>query len=90
MVPVEELFDDVILSFAVKLRKPQPEIYALAAERAACSPAEILFIDDGADNCEAATAAGWTAIHFADTDAAIGAVEGVLAGPARWGRSARR
>jgi putative hydrolase of the HAD superfamily len=80
MVPVDELFDDVILSFAVKLRKPQPEIYELATERAQCSPAECLFIDDSAENCEAATAAGWTAIHFTDTNEAIGQVESVLAG----------
>jgi len=67
MIPVEELFDDVILSFAVGLRKPRPEIYALAAERAGAEPADCFFVDDQLPNVEAARACGWTAVHFTDT-----------------------
>ena len=38
MVPPEGLFDDVVMSFEVGSRKPQPAIYALAAKRAQLPP----------------------------------------------------
>ena len=79
MVPVGELFDDVLLSFAIGCRKPQPEIYALAAQRSGAEPADCVLVDDTEVNCVAARDAGWTAIHFTGTVAAIAALDDVLA-----------
>jgi len=42
--------DDVVLSCAVGLRKPQPEIYQLACERLEVRPGECLFVGDGAND----------------------------------------
>jgi len=78
MLPVEELFDEVVDSARVGLRKPDPAIYALAAERLDVPGGEIVFLDDFAPNCLAAHAAGWTAVRFADTTQAIAALDAVL------------
>jgi putative hydrolase of the HAD superfamily len=42
--------DDVVLSCAVGLRKPDPRIYELACERLAVQPEECLFVGDGAND----------------------------------------
>jgi 2-haloacid dehalogenase len=64
--PVFDRFRDIIVSGAEKLHKPNPEIYALAAERFGHAPARMLFVDDSADNVVAARACGWQAHHFTD------------------------
>jgi putative hydrolase of the HAD superfamily len=79
MVPVDELFDDVVDSAHVGMRKPDPAIYVLAYERLGVSPHECVFIDDFAHNCEAAEALGMTAVWLRDTDAAIAELRLVLA-----------
>lgn len=70
MVDVDELFDHVVLSFEVGHRKPDPAMFALAAQRADVQPAECLLVDDLAKNCAGAEAAGWRAIHFVDAESA--------------------
>lgn len=82
LVPVGELFDDVVLSFEVGCRKPQPAIFELAARRAGVAPAACVLVDDLAVNCEAAVAAGWRAIRFADEEQAAAELT-VLLGDAR-------
>jgi putative hydrolase of the HAD superfamily len=42
--------DDVVLSCAVGLRKPDPRIYELACERLGVQPSECLFVGDGAND----------------------------------------
>ncbi len=42
--------DDVVLSCAVRLSKPDPRIYELACERLHVSPEECLFVGDGAND----------------------------------------
>jgi putative hydrolase of the HAD superfamily len=71
MVPVDELFDDVVDSAHVGLRKPDPAIYVLACQRLGVGAHECVFIDDFANNCEAAEALGMTAVWLQDTGDAI-------------------
>jgi len=78
MTPPGELFDDLVLSYEVGLRKPKPAIFALAAERAGAAPDACLLVDDIAANCEAARMAGWTAVEFTSAARAIAATESVL------------
>ena len=78
MLPVEELFDEVVDSAAVGLRKPDPAIYALTAERLGAPGGEIVFLDDFEPNCAAAREAGWTAVRFEDTAQAIAELDAVL------------
>jgi 2-haloacid dehalogenase len=54
----------VTVSGAVKLIKPQREIYELHARTFGLEPAATLFIDDSAKNVQAAIDAGWQALHF--------------------------
>jgi putative hydrolase of the HAD superfamily len=43
-------FDDVVLSCAVGLRKPDPAIYRLSCDRLGVEPGECLFVGDGAND----------------------------------------
>ena len=57
-------FDGGVFSSRVRLVKPDPAIFALAAQRFGAAPDELVFIDDHAPNIDAARAAGWRAVHF--------------------------
>jgi putative hydrolase of the HAD superfamily len=65
-LPVDELFDVVIDSSEVGLRKPDRRIYLLTCERLGVDPSSAVFIDDNRDNVEAARAVGMEAVHFGD------------------------
>ena len=59
LIPVEELFQVVIDSSEVGLRKPNPEIFQLALRRLGdLEPREALFLDDFPANVEAAKRLG--------------------------------
>ncbi len=57
-------FHHTVWSYALKLRKPQPEIYAIAADGLKTAPQNILFIDDKPENTAAAEAFGMQAIVY--------------------------
>jgi epoxide hydrolase-like predicted phosphatase len=79
MFPLEELFEEVVDSSHVGVRKPEREIYALTCSRMKIEPAEAVFIDDNADNVMAARAFGMEAVHFReDPWAAIAELEAIL------------
>ena len=59
-------FIDGVFSARVKLSKPDPAIFELAAERFGARPEDLIFIDDVPANVLAARAAGWQAIQFFD------------------------
>lgn len=59
-------FDIVILSFEVKLQKPDPRIFQLTLGRLHVRPEEAVFIDDVAEYAEVATTLGMHGIHFTD------------------------
>lgn len=64
-----------VFSAREQLIKPEPAIYALAAERFGIEPARMLFIDDLPANVEAARAAGWQALHFEGAPGCAAALE---------------
>ena len=77
--PVDELFDVVVDSSEVGLRKPDRRIYLLTCERLAVAPTAAVFIDDNRENVEAARAVGMEVIHFGeDPLAAIGQLDAIL------------
>lgn len=57
-------FDDVVNSARVGAMKPDRRIYRIAAERAGARPERCLFIDDRAENVEAAAALGMTGVRY--------------------------
>ena len=59
-------FESGVISARVQQVKPEPGIYDTAARLFGAAPAELLFIDDVADNVLAARAAGWQALQFID------------------------
>ncbi len=62
--PIFKRFRDIVVSGFEKIAKPDPRIYALAAERFGYAPSAMLFIDDNAANIAAAGACGWQVHHF--------------------------
>ena len=62
MIPVDELFDDIVDSCEVGMRKPDPAIYRLACERLGVAPGASLFIDDHQGNVAGAQAIGMHAV----------------------------
>ena len=76
---VDEVFEVVVDSAFVGMRKPDPEIYLLTLERLGGMAAEeCLFVDDVDVNCEAARSLGMAAVHFRDSEQAISEMEAVL------------
>ena len=56
-------------SHALKIAKPEAEIYRHAAEGLKTEPAAILFVDDKIENIEAARSAGMQALQYTDHEA---------------------
>jgi putative hydrolase of the HAD superfamily len=79
MLPVDEIFELVIDSGFVGVRKPDPRIYELTIARlSGVSAEECLFVDDVLANVEAAQAIGMSAVHFESNDQAIPEIRGRL------------
>ena len=79
----DELFDVVVISGEVGLRKPQPEIYLLAAGRLMAEAQECVFVDDFKVNAEGATAVGMLGIQHTTAEETIPRLEQFLGVPLR-------
>ena len=66
--PILRLFDGRLISAPEKMAKPEERIYRLALERFGLNAAETLFVDDRAENTEAAERVGIAGYVF-DGDA---------------------
>jgi putative hydrolase of the HAD superfamily len=76
---LQELFDAWVISSEVGLRKPDPAIYALAAERLGLEPAACVFVDDLPGNLKPARAIGMaTVLHRGDAEATLAEVRALL------------
>ena len=77
---IDEIFDVVVDSAFVGMRKPDPEIYEVTLERLGdgVEPADCVFVDDVDVNCEAARALGMRAVLFQHAEQAIRDVEAAL------------
>jgi epoxide hydrolase-like predicted phosphatase len=72
MLPVDEIFELVVDSAFVGMRKPDAEIYDLTLDRLGSpAPETCLFVDDIEANVEAARALGLAAVHYRNNDQAI-------------------
>jgi putative hydrolase of the HAD superfamily len=71
-------FDAVVISGEVGLRKPEPAIYALAAERLGLSPSACVFVDDVEQNLSPARALGMATIHHVENAATLYQLERLL------------
>jgi putative hydrolase of the HAD superfamily len=76
---LEELFDAWVISSEVGLRKPDPAIYELVAERLGLPPAACVFVDDLPGNLKPARALGMaTLLHRGDAAATLAEVRAHL------------
>ncbi|HEX8649047.1 MAG TPA: HAD family phosphatase [Thermoleophilaceae bacterium] len=83
MVPaVDEIFEVVVDSAFVGMRKPDPRIYELTLERLGdgLRAEECVFVDDIDVNCEAARELGMKAVRFVDAEQAIAEIQALLEG----------
>jgi putative hydrolase of the HAD superfamily len=80
LLPVDELFDVVVDSSQVGMRKPDPAIFLLTCERLGLSPDECMFVDDLRCNVDAAAELGMTTIQCADPVTIADEVVGLLLG----------
>jgi putative hydrolase of the HAD superfamily len=77
-LPVDELFETVVDSAFVGLRKPDPAIYAIVLERLGLPAEACVFVDDLERNVEAARALGFATVHFHDTEQAIADLDALV------------
>jgi epoxide hydrolase-like predicted phosphatase len=78
---LEEVFDTVLISGEVGLRKPHADIYRLAAERLGLKPEECLFVDDFPPNVEAARELGMSGYVHEESARSIRDLSGLLGLP---------
>ena len=70
-----ELFDVLVISGEIGIRKPAPEIYALAAEKLGLEPERIVFVDDLAGNLKPARAIGMATVLHRDAAGTLAELE---------------
>ncbi len=75
---VMELFDYVIESSKVGVRKPDPRFYEMACEIVNVEPQQVVFLDDLGVNLKPARAMGMQTIKVTDHGAAIKELEAIL------------
>jgi 2-haloacid dehalogenase len=68
---VSALFDDIIVSGAERVAKPDPQIFQILARRLGHPIEGVFYVDDSMRNVDAARAAGMDAVHFTDADSLL-------------------
>jgi putative hydrolase of the HAD superfamily len=79
MAPIDDIFELVIDSARVGMRKPDPEIYELTVQRLGVPAAACLFVDDLEPNCAGAREAGMQAVVYRDPEQATTDIRAALA-----------
>jgi putative hydrolase of the HAD superfamily len=78
-----EMFDTVVISGEVGLRKPEPAIYRLTAERLGLPPEQCVFVDDLRPNVQGASAVGMVGVHHVTPEETLEELEGLFGIPLR-------
>jgi putative hydrolase of the HAD superfamily len=72
------MFDEVVESSVVGVRKPEPKFYEIACERLGVGPHECVFLDDLGINLKPAKAMGMHTIKVVDPEVALDELESVV------------
>ncbi len=77
---IDEIFEVVVDSAFVGMRKPEPGIYELTLDRLGdgITAADCLFVDDIEANCEMAAEMGMTTVHYRDAAQARSEIEAAI------------
>ena len=78
---IHALFDEIVESSVVGVRKPEPRFYEIACERLAVAPNECVFLDDLGVNLKPARAMGMQTIKVVDPAIAIEELEHIVGVP---------
>jgi epoxide hydrolase-like predicted phosphatase len=79
----DEMFDVVVISGEVNLRKPEPEIYHLVISRLGLEPHQCVFVDDLTPNIEAANAVGMIGVRHVTPQQTLAELEKLFGLPLR-------
>jgi putative hydrolase of the HAD superfamily len=75
---MDELFDGVVISGVVGIRKPAPEIYAMGADAIGLPPQDCVFVDDLGFNLKPAKELGMATILHTDSEQTVAQLEDLL------------
>jgi putative hydrolase of the HAD superfamily len=75
---LDELFDGIVISGEVGIRKPTVEIYELGARAVGLEPAACVFVDDLGFNLKPAAELGMATVHHVDVDQTVAELERLL------------
>jgi epoxide hydrolase-like predicted phosphatase len=75
---LKELFDAVVISAEEGLRKPDPAIYELGAQRIGLDPADCVFVDDLPGNLKPARDLGMATVHHRASTQTVPALERLM------------
>jgi putative hydrolase of the HAD superfamily len=81
-----QLFDTVVISAEVGMRKPEEAIFLHAAQTLGLTPQECVFIDDIEANVDAAMTCGMTGVLHTEPAATAAALQDLLGVPLNWTR----
>jgi putative hydrolase of the HAD superfamily len=76
-----DLFDPIVESSKIGVRKPDSRFYEMACELADVEPADVVFLDDLGVNLKPARALGMTTIKVTDPAVALAELEAVVGFP---------
>ena len=68
MIPVLQIFEKIFLSYELKMRKPDANIFLTVSEKLSTTPEQCLFIDDLEENIEAAKGLNFHTVLFQHSD----------------------
>ena len=77
----QDMFDVVVISGEVGLRKPEPEIFELTSTRLGLRPEQCVFVDDLKHNVAAAAALGWVGVHHVTYEQTASELEALFGVP---------
>jgi epoxide hydrolase-like predicted phosphatase len=78
-----QLFDGIVISGEIGIRKPAPEIYELGARQIGLAASACVFVDDLPFNLEPAAELGMATVHHVNSDQTIDELERLLGMPLR-------
>jgi epoxide hydrolase-like predicted phosphatase len=86
----DDMFDAVVISGEVGMRKPEPGIFRHVADKLELAPAQIVFVDDLVPNVRAAAAVGMVGVHHRSYDETATKLETLFGLPLRAADATRR
>ena len=75
-----ELFDTLVISGEEGIRKPDPAIYVMGAERIGLAPSDCVFVDDLKFNLKPARELGMATVHHTSAPETARALDELLPG----------